>query len=90
MADDDIILSDAEIGIIDMIKSVTELLLIIGVPPPALAESLELHRDAHRAAGRVDAALVVDMVRDYVTDPARAVRRQALRQFRQEPAKGSA
>jgi hypothetical protein len=83
-------LTDTEIGLADALTTLTEVFLALGVPPETLAQPLEFQRNAHRAAGRANAAVVLDSIIDYVRDPERQRRRQILELFQKEPPKGSA
>ncbi len=83
-------LTDRDIGIIDAIKTVMEVLLALGVPASVLAEPLEFQRNAHRSAGRTNAAVVLDILRDFVLDPERERKRQVVRLLQKEPPAGSA
>jgi len=83
-------LSDTEIGFLDALTTVMEIFLALGIEPEYLATPLRFQRDGQRAAGRPEAAAVLDILLDYVSDPDLAKRRQTLRIFQQEPPKGTA
>lgn len=83
-------LSDTEIGFMDALTTVMEIFLALGIEPEYLAAPLRFQRDGQRAAGRPEAAAVLDTLADFVSDPARAQHRQTRRILRQEPPKGTA
>jgi hypothetical protein len=83
-------LTDSDIGMVDALSTIMEVFVALGIEPSVLSGPLEFQRDAQLAAGRTNAALVLDLLIDGVRDPERARRRQVLRLFRQEPPKGSA
>lgn len=67
-----------------------EILLALGIEPSVLEVPLRFQRDGQRAAGRVDAAVVLDILLDYVTDQGLAQRRENLRLIQREPPRGTA
>ena len=64
--------------------------MAMGVPSSVFSESLQFQRDAHRAAGRVNAAVVLGALVDYVNDPEKQRRRQMIQLTHKEPPKGTA
>ena len=82
--------SDAEVGLIDAISTILEILLAMGIPSSVLSESLQIQRDAHRAAGRVNAAVVLGALIDSVNDPEKQRRRQIIQLTQMEPPQGTA
>jgi hypothetical protein len=60
-------MTDAEIGLLDAMTTIMEILLALGIEPSVLEVPLRFQRDGQRAAGRVDAAVVLDILLDYVT-----------------------
>jgi hypothetical protein len=81
--------SDAEVGLVDAITTIIEILLAMGVPPSVFSEALQFQRDAHRAAGRVNAAVVIGALIDCVNDPEKQRRRRMIQLTRMEPPKGT-
>jgi hypothetical protein len=82
--------TDAEIGLLDALTTVMEICLSLGIEPEVLATPLRFQRDAQRAAQRADAAAVLDILADFVSDPARIRQRQERRIILSEPPKGTA
>jgi hypothetical protein len=83
-------LSDVEVGMLDAIMTIMETLLALGVNPSVLGESLRFQRDAQRDAGRADAAAILDVLRDFASDPERQQHRENFQLLHKEPPKGTA
>ena len=90
MAGNDEPLTDFDMGIVSALATVMEIFLAQGIEPSILAEPLEFQRDAHRAAGRVNAVVALELLIDGVRDPNRAKQRQIRRLFEQAPPEGTA
>lgn len=81
---------DALVGVIDAMTTIVEVLLALGVSASVFEEPFRHQRDAHRAAGRLNASAVLDTFVDFVTDQGRQRKRQEIQTvFRSEP-KGNA
>ena len=79
-----------EVGLLDAITTIIEILLALGIEPAVFAEPLKAQRDGQRAAGRPDAAGVLDYLRDYVIDPELQQRRQKIQLAHRAPPAGTA
>ena len=82
--------TDVEIGLMDAITTIMDILLALGIQPSVLQVPLQFQRDAHRAAGRQNAAVLLDVFVDFVTDPERQRHRENLELLRSESPKGRA
>lgn len=71
--------TDTEIGLLSAITTLLEVLLALGVDPVSLSRPLEFQRDAHRAAGRPNAAAILDTLADYAKDHDVQKRREVQR-----------
>jgi hypothetical protein len=83
-------MTDTEIGLLDALATVMEVFLASGAHQSDLLRPLEFQRDGHLSAGRIDAAVVLNILIDGVRDPERARQRQILQKFESEPPKGTA
>jgi hypothetical protein len=82
--------TDVEIGLMDAITTVMDVLLALGIQPSVLQVPLEFQRNAHRAAGRPNAAALLDVFVGFVTDPERQRHRETVELLRRESPKGTA
>ena len=84
-------LGDAEIALMDAIKSVIEILMTAGIAKPAVFNRLFTHqRDAYLQKEMPTAAAVMEMLRLFAIDPGRAASRDTQRKVLEEPPQGSA
>jgi hypothetical protein len=82
--------TDVEIGLMDAITTIMDILLALGIQPAVLQVPLQFQRDAQRAAGRPNAAALLDFFVDFVTDPERQQHRERLELLRSGSPKGTA
>ncbi len=84
-------LRESEIALMDAIKTLVELLLMRGlVDPVGLGKIFAFQRDGYLAKEQPTAAALMEHLRQYVTDPARAAERQTIQQLLAKPAQGQA
>jgi hypothetical protein len=81
---------DAFIGLYDAMTTIIGVLLALGIQPSVFAEPFESQRDAHRVAGRGDAAGLLDALRDFVIDPELQRQRQMIQLIHKAPPAGRA
>ena len=82
--------TDVEIGLLDAIQTLTEIFLRLGIAPEVIAQPLQFQRDAHREKERTNAAIVLDVLLDFVRDPVRQQQRVALELLNRQPPAGTA
>ena len=82
-------LRDSEVALMDAFKVAFELLLVAGIEPAQLDKLLaSVSQSYSREMPR--ATFVIEQLRLFVQDPARAMHRQQVRRVQEEPPAGSA
>ncbi|MFZ0375015.1 MAG: hypothetical protein WAL39_17090 [Xanthobacteraceae bacterium] len=82
--------TDVEIGLMDAITTIMDILLALGIRQSVLQVPLQFQRDAQRAAGRPNAAALLDYFVEFVIDPERQQHRETVELLRRESPKGTA
>ena len=84
-------LRDAEIAIIDTLKILLEFIMATGIAKPSLLDKmLDQQSRAYLQKQMPDALVVIELLRQYVSDPQRAAHREEFRKILGEPPLGSA
>lgn len=84
-------LNDVEIALMDAIKAVVEILLTQNIAQPDTFDQMFTHqRDTYIQKKMPDAAAVMEMLRQFASNPQRAAQREAIRTALREPPKGTA
>jgi hypothetical protein len=85
------ILSESDIATIDALKTLVDIMLSAGVAPPSVFdEALAHQRDGHLQNGRQKTAGMLEVLRQFATDPQREASRQQIRQALRSRPKGQA
>jgi hypothetical protein len=84
-------LTDAEIALMDAIKTVLEVIMTAGVAKAPVFEGMfSYQRDVYLAKRQPTSAAVMELLRRFADDPERKAHREMLRTLIQESPKGSA
>lgn len=84
-------LSDEAIALTDAMKGLIEIFLVSGIAKPGAFDRMyRAMRDDKLKLECVKGAAIMEMLRLFATDPARATHREGVRIILQEPPQGSA
>jgi hypothetical protein len=91
MGNDDDKLREAEIALMDTLKTVFEIMLNAGVSPAQIDKLLASQQEVYEQEPVMgQAVFVMEGLRGFVRDPKRARHREQVRQILKEPPAGSA
>jgi len=84
-------LREADIALVDVIKTLMDMMMTAGVATPtALDGVLGQLRDGYMLNQMATAAGIMEHLRRFATDPARGPNREAIRKALEQPPQGSA